>query len=59
MTLLDLAYSDLSCLITCPHRPSYFHKMQTLLPRYLTVFTYVNGSVPIETVGQDNLKRQG
>ena len=56
ITLLDLAYNDLSCLNISS---SSFLFLRNTNPRYLKVFTYVNGSVPIETVGQYNLKRQG
>ena len=55
ITLLDLAFNDLSCFNISS---SSFLFSQNTNPRYLTVFTYINGSVPIETVGQYNLNRQ-
>ena len=48
ITLLDLTYIDLSCVNISL---SSFLFSQNTNPRYLTVFTYVNGSVPIKTVG--------
>ena len=57
ITLLDLTYNVLSCLNIHVYSSSFLFSQNTN-HRYLTVFTYVNGSVPIETVRQYNLKRQ-
>ena len=54
ITLLDLVYNVLSCLNISS---SSFLSSQNTNARYVIVT--VNGSVPIETVGQYDLKRQG